>query len=89
MKNVPNPHKTLARQRLCSALRIKTKYLSISIKNTVKIEKIEDIFCSKITKLQNYKITKLQNYKITKLRNRDELFELVNNSIFPISAFYL
>jgi hypothetical protein len=73
VKNVPNPHKTLARQRLCSALRIKTKYLSISIKNTVKIEKIEDIFCS----------------KITKLRNRDELFELVNNSIFPISAFYL
>ena len=73
MKNVPNPHKTLARQRLCSALRIKTKYLSISIKNTLKIEKIEDIFCS----------------KITKLRNRDELFELVNNSIFPISAFYL
>ena len=73
MKNVPNPHKTLARQRLCSALRIKTKYLSISIKNTLKIEKIEDIFCSKITKLQN----------------RDELFELVNNSIFPISAFYL
>ena len=73
MKNVPNPHKTLARQRLCSALRIKKKYLSISIKNTVKIEKIEDIFCS----------------KITKLRNRDELFELVNNSIFPISAFYL
>jgi hypothetical protein len=81
VKNVPNPHKTLARQRLCSALRIKTKYLSISIKNTLKIEKIEDIFCSKITKLQNY--------KITKLRNRDELFELVNNSIFPISAFYL